>query len=247
MYYTVKTDRVSDVIIYSNIFGEFDNVEDCDAAQLISGVESLWPRCLDNACRRELVRSAGTCKKIKPSRFNSINIIVLIMYLIFIYFVSDHGISGIMPFEVSIIRNNWTLRRTVHASASSNYFRFLTPHRALSLTSIGWRRVDTFNSILLPWIYSWCFNVRQRGGNSSSRLSHTSRSSCTKGTHSVCTGTWNKLHPCYNTNHWRQTWFVVVQGTWSMICERVMTAWVGTYSQGGNRNRSRNWIQFTAT
>ena len=31
------------------------------------------------------------------------------MYLIFICFVSDHGISGIMPFEVSIIRNNWII------------------------------------------------------------------------------------------------------------------------------------------
>ena len=27
------------------------------------------------------------------------------------YFVSDHGISGIMRFEVSIIRNNWTSLR----------------------------------------------------------------------------------------------------------------------------------------
>ena len=64
---------------------------------------------LDNACRWELVRSAVNCKK--PHDFNSINIIVLIIDLIFIYFVSDHGISGIMPFEVSIIRNKWTLRR----------------------------------------------------------------------------------------------------------------------------------------
>ena len=66
-YYNGKIDRVSDFIIYLNIFGEFDN-------------------------------------------FDSINIIVVIIDLIFLNFVSDHGISGIMPFEVSIIRNNWTLR-----------------------------------------------------------------------------------------------------------------------------------------
>ena len=43
--------------------------------------------------------------------FNYIDIIVLIIDLIFICFVSDHGISGIMLFEVSIIRNNWTSRK----------------------------------------------------------------------------------------------------------------------------------------
>ena len=69
----------------------FDNSEDWDATQLINrcGRVSLAP-LLDNGCRRELVRSAVTCK-------NSINIIVFIIDLIFIYFVSDHGISWIMP------------------------------------------------------------------------------------------------------------------------------------------------------
>ena len=43
-------------------------------------------------------------------------IIVLIIDLICIYFVSDHGISGIKPFEVSIIRNNWTLRKQTLAN-----------------------------------------------------------------------------------------------------------------------------------
>ena len=63
-------DRVSDFIIYFNIFGEVDNVEDCDAAQLINFCGRV-----DNAC--ELVHSAGTCKE--NTHFNSINIIVLIL------------------------------------------------------------------------------------------------------------------------------------------------------------------------
>ena len=40
-YYNGKTDRVSDLIIYLLMFGEFDNFD-----HLL--VESLWPRCLDN-------------------------------------------------------------------------------------------------------------------------------------------------------------------------------------------------------
>ena len=108
-------------------FGEFDNVEDCDAAQLINFVlHRSTKRCL-TAPADELVGSARllqvklTCKK-NPHDFNSINIIVWIIDVIFINFISDHGISGIMPFEVFIIRNNRASRRTVHASASSNYF-----------------------------------------------------------------------------------------------------------------------------
>ena len=30
------------------------------------------------------------------------------------YFLSAHGLSGIMPFEVSIIRNNWTPWKQPH-------------------------------------------------------------------------------------------------------------------------------------
>ena len=71
-----------------------------------SAVQSLWHRCLDNETG---VRSAGTWGKNLTSL--TINIIVLRIDLIFIYFISDHGISGIMPFKVSIIRNNWTTRR----------------------------------------------------------------------------------------------------------------------------------------
>ena len=67
-----------------------------------SAVESLWPRCLDNETG---VTPLSWDKKI--SRLTII-IIVLIIDLMFIHFVSDHGISGIMPFEASIIRNNWT-------------------------------------------------------------------------------------------------------------------------------------------
>ena len=73
------------------------------------GMQHNWSTT--NACRRELVRSAVTVLWKIPHNFNSINIIVLIIDFIFIYFVSDHDITGTMPFEVSIIRNNRTSRR----------------------------------------------------------------------------------------------------------------------------------------
>ena len=56
--------NMSDFIIYFNIFDDFDNFEDWDAAQLINFCSwvALAP-LLDNACRQELVDSAVSCKK----------------------------------------------------------------------------------------------------------------------------------------------------------------------------------------
>ena len=60
---------MSDFIIYFNIFGEFDNFKDWDAAQEKEKSSIVAPAMLlVNACRRELFRSAVTCKR-KTSRF----------------------------------------------------------------------------------------------------------------------------------------------------------------------------------
>ena len=111
---------MSDFIIYINIFCEFDNFKDWDAAQEKEKRLSHFGRCVTTPADG-LVGAAVTCKK-KNLKILTISI-VLIIYLIFVYFVSDHGISGIMLFEVSIIRNKWTLRKQpFHASASSINF-----------------------------------------------------------------------------------------------------------------------------
>ena len=61
---------MSDFIVSLNIFDEFDNFEDWDAAQKKERGEKRWSGSehADKARRRGLVRSAGTCKK-KTSRF----------------------------------------------------------------------------------------------------------------------------------------------------------------------------------
>ena len=91
--------NMDDFIVSFNVFGEFDHFEDWDAAQekeeQRGGV--ALAAGLDTACRPS---QSAQLRLVKKKNYNN--------NLILIYFVGDHGISGIRPDEVSIFKNKWT-------------------------------------------------------------------------------------------------------------------------------------------
>ena len=148
-YYQRKADKTrGDFLIISLniIFGEFDNSfgggerggarggERGGARGGARGGGERGGEEEESEEEREEERGGAALTAVSPlsweDSINAINIIALIIDLIFIYFRSDHGISGIMPFEVSIIRNKFRSRLCV-----VRLFLIMdTLPRALSLT-----------------------------------------------------------------------------------------------------------------
>lgn len=90
-----------------------DWLDPANAARKGRGHSRMWPSNLDTPV-------SASCEKY----FKKIKL--LIIDVIFISYISDHGVSGTMPFKMSILRNEWTqLKRPLISDNDASLHLFL--------------------------------------------------------------------------------------------------------------------------